>query len=176
MGETELPGGVFGSDDIGSLVDEDRRTLLAPVDFSEHSEAAMLEAAQLAQMMDARLVVLHVVHDPGEMPGYYAKLIKKKRIQRLDDIAAEAFADFMERVILENPDESTLRRAEPLMVIGLPVTRILEVADQLEPVFIVMGSHGRTGLKHLLLGSKAAQVVQLANAPVLVVKTKSPRE
>ena len=56
--------------------------ILVPVDFSEHSEAALFEASRYAQAMNASLVVLHVVHDPGEMPGYYSKLIKKKRARQ----------------------------------------------------------------------------------------------
>ena len=69
--------------------------ILVPVDFSDHSEAALIQASEYAQMMPATLVVLHVVHDPGEMPGYYSKLVKKKRATRMQDIAAEAFEEFI---------------------------------------------------------------------------------
>ena len=56
-------------------------------------------------------------------------------------------------------------------MVGLPVTRILEVATKTEAQMIVMGSQGRTGLSHLLLGSKAEKVAQLAPIPVTIVKT-----
>ena len=56
------------------------------------------------------------------------------------------------------------------LVVGVPVRRILEVAERLDARLIVMGSRGRTGLSHLLLGSKAQSVVQLAAIPVTIVK------
>lgn len=144
--------------------------ILVPVDFSDHSEAALVKATEYAHAMSASLVVLHVVHDPGEMPGYYAKLIKKKRATRIQDMAAEAFDEFMDRVSHENPRFELLQDADRLMVSGLPVTRILEVVEHLEPIMVVMGSQGRTGLKHLVIGSKAAQIVQLCPVPVTIVK------
>lgn len=144
--------------------------ILVPVDFSNHSQAALIQASRFAEMMPATLVVLHVVHDPGEMPGYYSKLVKKKRATRMQDIAAEAFQEFMDSTIDANPNLDPLLQAERLMVIGLPVTRILEVVDHLDPIMVVMGSQGRTGLKHLVIGSKAAQIVQLCPVPVTIVK------
>lgn len=148
----------------------DRDIILAPVDFSDHSEAALIQAAEFAEMMPATLIVLHVVHDPGEMPGYYSKLIKKKKVTRIQDIAAEAFDEFMDRAGEENPGLDCLRTADRLMVTGLPVTRILEFVKYLDPIMVVMGSQGRTGLKHLVIGSKAAQIVQLCPVPVTIVK------
>jgi nucleotide-binding universal stress UspA family protein len=150
--------------------------ILVPVDFSEHSEAALIKASEYAQAMSASLVVLHVVHDPGEMPGYYAKLIKKKRVTRIQDMAAEAFDQFMNRASDEDPQNERLREADRLMVSGLPVTRILEVVDYLDPMMVVMGSQGRTGLKHLVIGSKAAQIVQLCPVPVTIVKKRETNE
>ena len=148
----------------------ERNIILAPVDFSDHSEAALIQAAAFAEMMPATLIVLHVVHDPGEMPGYYSKLIKKKKVTRIQDIAAEAFDEFMDRVIDDNPGLDSLSEADRLMVTGLPVTRILETVEYLKPIMVVMGSQGRTGLKHLVIGSKAAQIVQLCPVPVTIVK------
>ena len=148
----------------------EREIILAPVDFSDHSEAALVQAAKFAEMMPATLIVLHVVHDPGEMPGYYSKLIKKKKVIRIQDVAAEAFDDFMDSVNDDYPDLVSLREADRLMVTGLPVTRILELVEYLEPIMVVMGSQGRTGLKHLVIGSKAAQIVQLCPVPVTIVK------
>jgi len=148
------------------------RIILVPVDFSEHSAAALVHAAKLAEMLPAALIVLHVVHDPGEMPGYYSKLIKKKRFERIQDVAAEAFSEFVSEVAESSPDQPLLKDAGQLMVIGLPVTRILEVVRELDPVMVVMGSQGRTGLEHLVIGSKAAQIIQLCPVPVTIVKSR----
>jgi nucleotide-binding universal stress UspA family protein len=150
----------------------DGRVIMVPVDFSAPSREALLFAADLAQMTSATLMVLHVVHDPGEMPGYYSTLVKKKRVDRIQDIAKEVFDDFMHDLIKENAKVKTLKHAENVMVIGLPVTRILQVAEKVEPFLVVMGSQGRTGLKHLFLGSKAEQIVQLCPVPVTIVKQK----
>ena len=148
------------------------RIILVPVDFSAHSEAALIFASELAECLPAKLMVLHVVHDPGEMPGYYSKLVKKKRVDRIQDIAKDVFNEFMRHAISKHPNHKPIRKAENLMVIGLPVTRILQVVEKVEPLMVVMGSQGRTGLKHLFLGSKAEQVVQLCPVPVTIVKDK----
>lgn len=148
------------------------RLILVPVDFSAHSRAALIYACEMASALPAAIIVLHVVHDPGEMPGYYSKLIKKKRVGRIQDTAAQVFQEFVEEVIESRPDMDSLQKAEPLMVIGLPVTRILEVIDTVAPFMVVVGSKGRTGLKHVLIGSKASQIVQLCPVPVTVVKAK----
>ena len=146
--------------------------ILVPVDFSAHSEDALVFAAELADMTSASLMVLHVVHDPGEMPGYYSKLVKKKRVGRIQDIAKEVFDDFIKQFIADHPSLKAIHAAENLMVIGLPVTRILQVVDKVNPYMVVMGSQGRTGLKHLFIGSKAEQIVQLCPVPVTIVKRK----
>jgi nucleotide-binding universal stress UspA family protein len=146
------------------------RPILVPVDFSPYSEAALLFAADLAECVDKPLLVLHVVHDPGEMPGFYDRTIKTKQLQRIEDAAADMLSEFLRNVRARHSAPKALQRAEPLLVKGLPRNRILEVAEQKKAGMIVMGSKGETGLKHLLLGSVAERVVQLAAVPVTVVK------
>jgi len=151
------------------------RLILVPVDFSAHSRAALLHACEVASALGAAVMILHVVHDPGEMPGYYSKLIKKKRVGRIQDTAAQAFKEFVEEVADSGMASPSLLKAELLMVVGLPVTRILEVIETVDPFLVVLGSQGRTGLKHMLIGSKASQIVQLCSVPVTVVKAKRPK-
>ncbi|HEC16460.1 MAG TPA: universal stress protein [Sedimenticola sp.] len=145
------------------------RAILVPVDFSPNSEQALVFAAELATRIDAPLAVLHVVHDPAEAPGYYAQR-DPDHLGRMDDIAAEMMQEFLQRMIDAHPGLDILRQAHPRLVSGLPVTRILEAAKKINPYMVVMGSRGRTGLSHLLLGSKAEQVVRLCPAPVTIVK------
>ena len=92
----------------------------------------------------------------------------------MQDIAAEAFSEFINNITEARPELTDLQHAELLMVIGLPVTRILEVVEQLNPIMVVMGSQGRTGLRNLVIGSKAAQIVQLCPVPVTIVKKTKP--
>jgi nucleotide-binding universal stress UspA family protein len=77
--------------------------ILVPVDFSSHSEAALLLASDFADGLGARLVVLHVVHDPQKMPGYYARMASKKTLTRIADIAAEMLDEFMAKVRKSTP-------------------------------------------------------------------------
>ena len=147
------------------------RPILVPVDFSPYSEAALLFAADLAECVDKTLLVLHVVHDPGEMPGYYNRAVKKKQLQRIEDAAADMLDVFLGEVRKRHSKCKPLNESQSMLVKGLPRNRILEVADRKKASMIVMGSKGETGLKHLVLGSVAERVVQLASVPVTVVKT-----
>lgn len=147
-----------------------QQPILVPVDFSTHAEAALLYAAKLADCLGAPLIVLHVVHDPGTMPGYYAKASKKKFLVRIEDAAREMLDEFVASVRSKEPESKALKSAQSELVLGLPVTRILEVAKKENAGMIVMGSKGETGLKHLLVGSIAEQVVSLAPVPVTIVK------
>ncbi|NKN32261.1 universal stress protein [Marichromatium bheemlicum] len=149
------------------------RPILVPVDFSPHSEAALAFAAELADYRRGALLILHVVHDPFSMPGYYGRALKKKQLHRIEDGAAEMFDEFVAAVRARHPDLATLQTAETLLVKGLPSTRILEVAERQAAPQIVMGSKGLTGLRHLLIGSVAERVVHRAKTPVTIVK--SPR-
>ena len=147
------------------------RLILVPVDFSKHSECALLYAADLSRYLDSPLLILHVVHDPGEMPGYYGAAIKKKQLARIEDAAAVMLDEFLQRIAAANPGFKKLKRVESKLVKGLPVTRILEVADKKNAAMIVLGNKGLTGVKHILMGSVSEQVVRLAKVPVTIVKT-----
>ena len=149
-----------------------QRPILVPVDFSPYSEAALLKACELAECPRLPIVVLHVVHDPGDMPSYYSKIAKKKQLVRVEDIAAEMFSDFVRSVKKKHPENKVLKKIETMMVRGLPVTRIIQVAEKINASMVVMGSLGRTGLKHVLLGSKAEQVVRQCPVPVTIVKSE----
>ena len=67
---------------------EKHKPILVPVDFSSHSESALLCAAELAETLGNKLLILHVVHDPGEAPGYYSVKGRHKQLRRMEDVAA----------------------------------------------------------------------------------------
>jgi nucleotide-binding universal stress UspA family protein len=150
--------------------DSSKNGLLVAVDFSPYSQFALEFAAKQADCQDVNLSVLHVVHDPGEMPGYYAKLLKKKQLVNIEDMAEELLTEFIQKVREANPGIHSLETLSTILVVGLPVTRILEVVEKINPTQLFMGSQGRTGLKHLMLGSKAEQVLRLCPIPVTIVK------
>lgn len=146
------------------------KPILVPVDFSVHSEKALLLAAKLSDALDASIVVLHVVHDPGEAPGYYSVKGRHKQLRRMEDVADDMLDDFLKQFIKTHPDLKMIKKAKKILVTGLPVDRILEMVQKLDAYMIIMGSRGRTHLSHILLGSKAEQVIRLSPIPVTITK------
>jgi universal stress protein A len=144
--------------------------ILVAVDFSPPSASALLWAARIAEATGARLTVLHVVHDPEAAPGYYRAKKHGKYVRRLEDAASEMFDTFVEAVAAEHPDIEMIRNAERRLEVGLPVTRVLEVAKETEASLVVVGSHGRSGITHALLGSKAERIARRSPVPVTIVK------
>ncbi len=150
----------------------DKDVLLVAVDFSPFSEEALSFAGQLAEKLKAQLLVLHVIHDPAEAPGFYSQKGKKKKfLKSMQEAAEEMMEEFLLKMRQTYPDQVPIKKAKPLLVVGTPVTRIVEVAEKKQAGMIIIGSHGRTGLAHLLVGSKVQRVVQLSPIPVTVVKT-----
>jgi nucleotide-binding universal stress UspA family protein len=143
--------------------------ILCAVDFSPDSRAALSWACDQAALVGAPLVVLHVVHDPAASPGFYRE-VEEDWIRPMAEVAEEMMAEFMARAREARPDCAALAAAEIRLVPGLPPGRIVEVAKSEAASMIVIGSRGRTGLAHILLGSVAERVVQTAAVPVVVVK------
>ncbi len=144
--------------------------ILVPIDFSSYSEPTLLQAIQFAECIKATIVVLHVVHDPAHMPGYYSQYSEKKHLSRIEDLAKEMFDKILAKIADKHPDINFQEKIKPMLVVGLPATRILQVIDKISPAMVVMGCKGVTGLKHLMLGSVAEQVVRLSPVLIAIVK------
>jgi len=142
-----------------------------PVDFSASSEAALLFALDFAQSAGQSVLVLHVVHDPGSMPGYYSRALKQKHLVRIEDGATDMLQEFLAEVGDAHEQLFKANQVESMLVKGVPTSRILEVAKKVSASMIVIGSQGLTGWKHLMVGSVSEQVVRLASVPVTVVKS-----
>ncbi len=154
----------------------ERRAILVPVDFSSCSEAALLFAAHFAGCARAPLLVLHVVHEPRQDPGFYRRGPRGSTLMRpLEDVAHDMLADFMAEVGRHDSAREALAGAGTRLVSGLPARRIQEVALHEDAALIVVGSHGRTGLSRLTVGSVAAEVAQHSPVPVTVVKGPGPQ-
>jgi nucleotide-binding universal stress UspA family protein len=147
--------------------------VLVAVDFSKDSEVALVWACRYATLLDTALTVLHVVHDPGEAPGYYRRG-KQDALRPMEDVAREMLEEFLVKARENYPEVATVAKMDTKLVRGIPASRILEMAASVGAGQIVMGSRGRTGLPHLLLGSKAERVVQLSPVPVTIVKAEIP--
>lgn len=155
---------------------KNKNTLLVAVDFTSFSEEALVFASGLAKCLSARLLVLHVIHDPAEAPGFYARQWKKKNyLQTMEEAAEEMMQEFLKKMRQAYPNQTPIKKATPILVVGTPAKRIVEVAEKKQASMIIIGSQGRTGLSNLLIGSKAGQVVQLSTIPVTVVKTSKEK-
>ena len=150
----------------------DSGPVLVALDFTEDSEAALLWACEYSACASVPIVAVHVIHDPGEAPGYYRQA-DDDLLRPLEEVAADMMARFLDQVRADHPKAKALSDVETTLVKGIPATRILEVAESIGARMIVMGSRGRTGLPHLLLGSKAERVAQLSPIPVTIVKAEN---
>jgi universal stress protein A len=145
--------------------------ILVPTDFSGQSKKALRVASRLAECTGLPLLVLHVVHEAGDQAGYYRQFHGKEYTARpLWELAEDMLTDFLDGVAQTVPDFARLGDVRTKLVMGLPANRICEVIDQEQAALAVMGSHGRTGLAHLMMGSVAEQVVRNARVPVTIVK------
>jgi universal stress protein A len=136
------------------------KTILHPTDFSKPSEYALRFACALARDYKARLLLLHVV----EPPVYYGEL----------GMTVPLPADFHEslhnRLAHLVPADSGIP-VETVLVEGGAAREILRVAEEQHCSLIVLGTHGRTGLSRVLLGSVAEDVIRHSRVPVLTLKT-----
>jgi nucleotide-binding universal stress UspA family protein len=140
------------------------RTVLHPTDFSDRSEFAFRLACSLARDYGARLIVLHVAVPPVAVYG--EGMMAPAPEGNLDELRQQ-----LELLLPRDPRVGVEHR----LVEGDAAAEILQAAKDTGSDVIVMGTHGRTGLGRLLLGSVAEQVVRRAACPVVTVKTPLPR-
>jgi len=145
--------------------------VLVPVDFSDCSRAALIYAACMTADTRAPLLILHVIHDNGNEPGFYHRKHDGNPLLPITDVASGMLEDWLYKVCREAPDlDKTLRRARMRLVSGLPGRRIVEVAEAEHAVMIVMGTHGRMGLSQLMRSSITEYVMAHATVPVTTLR------
>ena len=140
------------------------KRILVPSDFSECSDAAVRYGLELARKFGARLHLLHVIQDPATQP-WAADGFAVPLLEAVDQWQKDA------KVRLEHaiPPED-LVNAVVTCTIASPCAEILRYAAANGIDLIVMGTHGRGGVSHMLLGSIAEKVVRRAPCPVLTVR------
>jgi len=136
------------------------KTILHPTDFSDASDHALKMAAMLARDYSARLIVLHAV----EPPIYYGELGVSFSASDNERESAES------RVAALIHDLAPIK-VESLLVEGVAAPEILRVANEQHANMIVIGSHGRTGIGRVLMGSVAEEIARKSPCPVLIVRT-----
>jgi len=141
------------------------RRILFPTDFSEPAKEAQKYAMALADRFGAELHLIHVVPEVAmPLPDSTTAWTLPAADLKLQVAAAE------KRLLQDlGPDWAEERRTVHAAVVGNAVEEIVKYAKEHEIGMIVIGTHGRTGLSHLLLGSVAEKLVRLATCPVLTV-------
>lgn len=142
--------------------------LLVPIDFSPYADAALEYAITLGSKLQARLTLLHVIQSMALGGTDMGVALPYTYLQDLEAELRESLAGYVKRVT-----DAGLH-AESSLVHGVPFQEILDTARTQQVDLIVMGTHGRTGLRHVLMGSVAEKVVRLAPCPVLVTRQPAP--
>ncbi len=142
------------------------RKVLCPIDFSDHSLAALDLALKVTQQNDAELYLLNVAPVPAGAAGFQPVPMdaypfhEEDRHEELAELARERIPAAV--------------RYETLVISGDPAARVLETVRGLAADLIVMGTHGHRGLTRLVLGSVAERVVRESPVPVLSVHVTAP--
>jgi nucleotide-binding universal stress UspA family protein len=141
----------------------DIQHILAPTDFSAPASRAVTAAFELAQTFGAKLSLLHVI----EVPAYAIEVALP--LETLERDARRELARLLPEA------EAAHVEVTRLVDMGVPYQRIVETATAESVDLIVMATHGRTGLSHLVLGSVAERIVRLARCPVLTIRPPGER-
>jgi nucleotide-binding universal stress UspA family protein len=142
------------------------RRILYPSDFSPASRPAFKRAVELAKSLRSQLLIVHVMAPPpiiGE--GYITPETVETLLQSQRHAAQRQL-----RVLVARAKAAGVRVSSLLVETGMTHEQIVRAARRKRADMIVMGTHGRTGLTRLLLGSVAARVIATARCPVLTVR------
>ena len=140
--------------------------LLVPTDFSEDSEQAARYAVELAKRFQAEVHCIHVVDIPADLLSTSDYYMTGPSEQFIDQIREESKKN-LEAFAEKNLEGAQVRTA---FLEGSPFVEIIRYARDQQIDLVVIATHGRTGLQHVLFGSVAEKVVRKAPCPVLVVK------
>ncbi|NTU58855.1 MAG: universal stress protein [Chlorobiaceae bacterium] len=140
------------------------KSILCPIDFSEASTNAYRYACEFARSMGSSIMLLNVIE-----PRPMAADMTLNYIPLEEDLANAATAD-LEPLVNEAKAKGISVHSD--VIIGIPADLILQQAVDSDASLIIMGSHGKTGLSRLLMGSVAEAVVRKAKIPVLIVKAE----
>ena len=143
------------------------KKILFATDFSENSRWAFKYALSFARKYEAKLYILHVIQQPSYPLGMYAE-ISFDAMDKFNRNISEVTEKEMRELCQQNLNG--VKNYETMILSGTPFLEILRTAKEKEVDLIVVGTHGRTGLDHVLFGSTAEKVVRRASCPVVSVR------
>lgn len=138
------------------------KTLLVAIDFSPASHRALGLARELATALGAEVTLVHAYEVPFTIGDLSPMLVQQFYAE-----AVPSATRALESLAREHGVTRTFFRE------GAPGPEICRVAEEIAPAFIVMGTHGRSALRHLVTGSVAAYVIRHAKVPVITVRDPS---
>jgi len=137
------------------------RKILVPIDFSSHSNQVMKYASAIAQAFNARIILMHVVDSASYSVTDTFAIVDRRR--PLETIARALLGSWAKQL-------NGNIRVQRHLATGFAYQEILNTTRKDQVDLIIMGTHGRTGLRHFLLGSVTEKVVRMAPCPVLTVR------
>ncbi len=146
---------------------KDFKTILFATDFSESSEYAFNYALSLAQKFGARLQIVHIINEPVDLRGFYVPHISFEKLEEEIEEGAKKMMDKFCRTHMRDYENY-----ETSIVPGIPYDEIIKKGTEVSADLIIMGTHGRTGLDHVLFGSTAEKVVRKSPVPVMTIRSE----
>jgi nucleotide-binding universal stress UspA family protein len=150
----------------GTQLQEHPYRVVVGIDFSSAGGATMLRAMSLANAH--AMGEVHAVAVLETEPVMHGHQVPPDAVEQLQEMARNALT-----LLAKSGEPERLRRVVTHLLTGSPAHEIIWLAAHLDADLIVVGTHGRRGVRHLLLGSVAEQVVKTAGCPVLVERAKS---
>ena len=139
--------------------------ILTAIDFSENSDHAFEYALTLAVQFQAELTILHVINEPVDLRGFYVPHISFEQLEKeIEEGAEKMMTQFCQTRM------GTFTNYTTAIDTGIPYEEIIKKAAETGSSLIVLGTHGRTGLDHIIFGSTAERVVRSASCPVLTIR------
>jgi nucleotide-binding universal stress UspA family protein len=139
--------------------------ILLPTDFSECSAEAARVARMLAERFGSRIAVLHVLDEPVALDPMFRGDVPLELLRgRMEQFARENLKSFI------TANFSGFADFDTILASGIPYREIIGRAREAGAGLIVIGTHGRTGVEHVIFGSTAEKVVRMAPCPVLSVR------
>lgn len=141
------------------------QTIMLATDFSDVSERAFEHAIGLCTSFGARLYIVHAYTLPAYIAPIEGSFVAPPEY-------ATALSDRLQQQLtaLRERARAKIAQADTKLVLGVAYAEVPRLAEELGADLIIVGTHGRTGLRHAFIGSVAERIVRLASCPVLCVR------
>ena len=143
-----------------------KNKILVPIDFSDQSLIALGQSYNLAREYNAEITLLYVVEDNGFVSRFFSK--------QQDDEVKKNIQENLDKIV-KDVEKQTGLRVSTMIARGTVYEKVVEVADMINAVFIIMGTTGSGSIKSRFIGSNALRIVRSSDVPVITIKGKEHR-